>query len=274
MWASGVHADLVTLARSATATVWGSSRWAEYRRCQYAHHLRYTRKLRAPNVPESKDARVIGTLVHSGLAYLGHSQMRGLSLPDPCDVLIGSTEDPYAVEEARRMLSAYVAYFGASESVVATGYELIGVEVPLESSAFALPYTTRVDSVWRAIDGRIICVDHKTSARAPSEDYASTAIANPQFLGHAWCARENYGGELTPWVLVNVLVKTRIPKFYRFLAAFSPEQLDRWGAMQLESAVAGVDGCGKNPGACMDVFGRKCWAFGHCHEGKELGTNE
>jgi hypothetical protein len=290
-----------------TQTRYGSSRWAEYRRCQLGHHLRYTLRVQPAGIALHFG---VGRLMHAALGYvqlgvLAEAEALAAGLPAPPQrdwrhLLDVAAEDVTVTAESAqaswRLLAAYDAHWGLSAPGNNAGWpldaELLGVEVPLEAEIAGTPYTARADTVLR-IGGRLVIPDTKTRAgaipgaatsRSPADPEARAAYiaglrTREQFVGLSWLAWETLGereaGNPPPAVLVNAIIKTKIVGFDRFLVNITEADIDAWLASHAEHVTA----CGgvlagrlSNYSQCSPDFGSECWALGICAEARRCGV--
>lgn len=259
-----------------TATHHGSSRWGELRRCPRGHHLRYVEGVRLVKTPEHF---LTGQLLHAGLAYAGLGEMWGFrwKLSDILnEVRKRELFEEDIVAEVEKLLKAYWFTYGTENAGYGKNVHLSEVEWFVASKKLDMRYTGRVDALLLAKEKkskkeRLIIVDHKTRSRdypqkTSEEELIRRFATKPQFLGLAYCVRE-IEGEL-PCFMMNLIVKTVIPKFRRFIWEFTHEELDRWAEAQ--NATSGtLDSNWMNYSECAPEIGKPCWAFDWCHGDEE-----
>lgn len=286
---------------ASTATEWGSSRYGEWFRCNMGHHLRYRLNVRrAPHVdeveavatgelPDGKPEGLhfeVGSLVHGGINWVSDGVMAGIerewedvttAAPDYRDAERPRGFDLGSIYEAQRLLGAYFAHYGEANAGWHEDLKIIAVELQLaEHQAFALPYTSAADVILQHPSGEIIIGDHKTRAKSFPKDsggrarYTRGLAVRPQFAGLSWLVRRHYGLDYCPAVLVNGIIKTKIPQFDRLRVDLLPEDLAWWEAAQRSAAATGLVSCAPNPTACAPEMGSRCWAFDWCHGPQEL----
>lgn len=250
-----------------TATHHGSSRWAELRRCPRGHRLRYRDGVRLKETPEYF---LVGQLLHAGLAYAGLGEMWGFrwKLSDLTNVVRKRKlfEDDI-IEEAERLLKAYWFTYTTKNAGYPTRFEISEIEWFVAAETLDLRYTGRVDALLIDENDRLVIVDHKTRSRDyPEKDSDETLVrrfaTKPQFLGLAYAVREIEGE--APLFLMNLIIKTIVPKFRRFLWEFTDEELDRWAEAQ-NATVKTIDDDWMNYSECAPEIGSPCWAFDWCH---------
>lgn len=265
-----------------TLTLYGSSRFGEYRRCQRAHALKYRDGIvRLRLGPSDRlDYFMLGILVHAALAYFWEGLKLGIPR-DWRDVLHAATQRPDGLErdlysEAERLLAAYFAHHQADPlfgSDWPEGVEIVDVEREIiDASSFALPYTARLDLVVR-IDGTLYVVDTKTrAAKLPDNRavYARKLRTRAQFLGQAHLAMLAYGLEAPPHVMVNAIVKTKIPQFGRVAVPITLADVQRWREQQSRDAAAGLQGDSMNYSSCAPEIGSECTYLDYCHGSEEV----
>lgn len=265
-----------------TATEWGTSRYDTLRTCGQAYDLRYRqgieRKFKAAYFG-------VGSFVHASIAWmadglrLGEDRAWGMPL-DAWEAVQQWDEDPLkAVEqqapllEARRLLSAYWTHWGL-EGASFPDVKILAAELPLDGVIAGARITTQADLVlllpgrgpWQE---RIAFVDHKTAAAAPSEDAARRYSTRPQFLETSLLLQQRLSLGAPPPVIVNTIVKTKVPKFERHTVAPRESALR---LLELELAdLAQRHAAFKTPNlsACAPHLGALCWAFDWCHGSAE-----
>lgn len=139
---------------------------------------------------------------------------------------------------------------------------------------FALPFTARLDLVLR-IAGQIVLVDTKTRASKIPEDrvsYARDLTTREQFLGQCHLAMQRWNLEEPPGLLVNAIVKTRIPSFDRLLVRPSLSDVERWRENHAKVAARGVAGDLMNYQSCAPPLGSRCGYLKWCHGSNEERT--
>lgn len=278
-------------ALKSTLTEWGSSRFGEYRRCQRAHALRYDKGLIQLRAGPSLDNDYfgLGIMIHACLAYVWEgSKLRAeayeidpsaQSDPGPRDwrdPLSARTADgkmqQALYDETHRLVSAYFGHYGEND-FAANGFKIVDVEREFtDSDSFDLPYTARLDLVVAVAD-RIFIVDTKTRATAFPKDarakYQRGLRTRSQFIGQAHLARRAYGLDYTPHVIVNAIVKTKIPSFDRLNVELTDRDIETWCGAQREAAAAGLSGTAMNYSSCSPDMGAPCSFLDYCHGSDE-----
>lgn len=270
-----------------TATRWGSSRWSELSKCGFGYHLRYHLRV----VPAERASYfTFGTLAHACLSYSARNPANRWQ-----DVIAFARQDaatyPTAiVDQVEVLIGAYFARWGheatcgfdASVEVVAVE-ELI--EVP--ASPGVEPYSTRLDLQLRVGDELAFC-DHKTAGSTPIttacdvDELRRQLATRPQFLGSSWALREALGLSYAPPMIVNYLIKTKVPKFLRVFVPFTNAQLDMWNENRAPVPTRDGPVPRRDLHNCAPAIGMPCWAFDYCHGNdrskeikfKQLGENE
>jgi len=284
--------ELLKEAFGPTQTEYGSSRWKEYRTCGYAHHLRYVEGVQLIERPVYFE---LGSLVHAVLGYLHLSVIAGRDLPDHelpdyalalQEALDYAEERGYSLTTLDQVGNLLTRYLGHWKSPATwPGHEILGVEVPVQLKLWddSEPYTSRVDLVLRELSGtdepgQIVLVDHKTRssgvwAMTANEetvvdklrDFCLKSAVNPQFMGSSYAARETYGLDYYPAMIVNVLVKTQVPSFLRATVRFTDKAMRQWVEAQEAWVRDSWHDKRRNYDACSPPIGQPCWAFEHCH---------
>ncbi len=257
-----------------TATEHGASRHAEYARCPYAHHLAYTknitlrRHIESP-APLELDYFGVGSLVHAVREWTNRGAMLGRH-HDWRDVLEVATEeclDVDVIHEAHRLLKSYYAHYGEINSGWDPRIKVVGVEGLLESPEIG--YTGRADAILEIAD-RIVISDTKTRKSSLPRDLArwtEGAGTNPQFLHLTYAVRRDWGLDYYPDIWLDIIVKTKIPKFQRVTVSFRDSVVSDWLETQRHTMTLPVLQH-RNYHACAPAIGSRCWAFDWCHNNR------
>lgn len=266
---------IITKSCEYTGTSYGHSRWQSLRTCEYQHHLKYHEHIRPK---QNSPALDVGSAVHIGLMAQELASMESIEEPIWQRAVEASPVDCEARLEAARLLSAYFAHYGIDNAGWGN-YKILSVEQEMHAYK-SLYWSTRVDAVVMAPAERkhsereVFVVDHKTSRSAVSDvaEFVRDCKVNPQFLGHALTYQTVFGKRVS--VLVNLVVKSRIPSFERVIVRFSDAELMNWHAEQkmyeienrakLENVVNRKRLPIKNYDACTNAVGMRCWAFDYC----------
>lgn len=274
-----MNLDLVSAALVDTVTEFGSSRYAEYRRCPRAHWLRYEQGIRLAPRDETLDGPegepsyfLVGRLCHAVLRYMQEGVLAREPSPRPWHDVIEVAQtlpefDVQSTSEASRLMGAYFMTYGDENAGWPEEAEILGVEVPYESTIGGSRYTGRVDTLIRIRD-RILIVDTKTRSKAFPQNrdaYVRGAATRPQFLGLAHLVQEAMSLESPPSIWLNAIIKTKSPKFDRMIVPISAEALEQWKSEQTRFLpVLGDDRM--NYSACApEGYGAKCSYFNWCH---------
>ena len=244
---------------------WGASRHNEYARCNYAHRLRYVEKVEPV---AAAGYFMIGTLVHACLSYVADAA-RVNEQADWQDVLREAEAlfPEFVLEEAARLLEPYFKYWGEDNAGYG-GYDIVAVEQPLGSAVTR--YTATADCILQEPSGQFVIVDTKTASRdyqGPREETVRDLRTRPQFLGLSYLLAQELRLEYYPRVLVNLIVKSRVPKFDRLSVEFAAFEVERWRHNQTDTRIDN-DSKLMNFSSCAP-YGPRCWAFDWCH-----GTQE
>jgi hypothetical protein len=268
----------LALAFEFTGTPHGASRWKEARRCPYAHHIRYVEGIRPK---QQADYFAIGNLGHAILAYMALGVRNGFNAK--VDHVIEAARERKLFEddvlaEGERLLKAYFGKYGVANAGYGKAVDILEVEYFVSSKKLGDRYTGRVDCLLEMEkDGKshLMVVDHKLWARMPQaatkaeeKELIRKLAVDAQFLGLAYCLREQENE--IPSICLNVISKTKLPDFRRFVWLYSDEELDEWAKHHKLSLAQGVGRqTWKNYSECVPWAGNPCWAFEWCH-----GTNE
>jgi hypothetical protein len=302
-------AEAVASAALETGTDWGSHTFAEYRRCQRAFQLRRRDGI-VPAEALGRDYLGIGSAVHAVLSYgwLRQREAKPFEWRDALHALTrregGITEDTYA--EAERLAHGYYSHWGQSDwdpqhcEIVAVEQLLQDGEICKHCSgtgivtsersptgdtwcskcrgtctiggSFALPYTARLDLILR-IGGELCLVDTKTRAAKIPEDragYARRLRTREQFIGQAHLAMRAYGLAEPPPVIVNAIIKTKVPQFDRLRVPLELADIERWREAHALEAAEGLSGDRMNYSSCAPEIGSPCRYHDWCHGSPEL----
>lgn len=286
----------VAAAALETGTEWGSHVFGEHRRCERASALRREGIVRVGRIYDRADYFGIGSLVHAALSYVWDGMREGDLGRDPIDALRAATQreggiviDTY--EEALRLVTAYFAHYGIPDwnpehtKVIAVerllsdgtvcacpglGSSYHDPQCPNETASFAMPYTARLDLILE-IAGEITLVDTKTRAKGmprDREEYARDLRTREQFLGQAHLAMREFGLATPPAIVVNAIVKTKVPGFDRLRVTPSLDDVERWRENHAREAARGLrssDDAIMNYSACAPEIGSKCDFIKYCH---------
>lgn len=264
-------------ALASTLTEFGSSRFSALRKCGYAHHLQWAEQVIPLCSGPSLDADYfgLGILVHACLAYVWDGSKLG-GPRDWRDILkaasVGGTMQQALHDETERLVSAYFGHWGA-EDFHAGEVRIVDVEREFtDSDSFALPYTARLDLVVE-VAGTIFVVDTKTRATAfPKNDrrkYQRGLRTRSQFLGQSHLARRGYGLDYAPQVIVNGIIKTKIPGFDRMTAEVTEADVLRWAVDHSAWAAEGLGDRKRNYSHCAPDMGAPCSFLEYCHGSAE-----
>jgi hypothetical protein len=252
------------LALADTFTQWGSTRWAELSRCPKAAHLRYGMGV---TPIDTAPALEIGKLFHACRAYALGAWPRtrdDLDVLTP-EVLAGFEHDPESVAEARRLVEAYVARWGADGGWP----KVLGVEVGHDAVLEGVRTTGRSD-LEVEVGGRVAVVDYKTMAGlregVGDNELAAEYRTRPQFAQLSALVREARGLSYWPDVIADVIVKVKVPRFRRVVISFD-DAIMSWHTEAQQYLAHGVlpDVTLYNPHACVPRPQQRCWAFAWCH---------
>jgi hypothetical protein len=269
---------------ASTVTEWGSSRWAAHNRCGAEYDLRYNKRIY--RLPMARDASPVvkpipfhvGTIVHAGIRLVETGTMapqEAIAAVADAAAAQGSRFTGYDVAEGQRLLEAYWAHWGEENAGWPEGITIVGTEIQLKAAG--LRHTGAIDTL--IDDGsQLIIVDTKTRASKLPEDAERVFATNPQFLSLSYMLQESRDLENPPPVMVNAVVKTKVPDFHRVLVRFRQSQVDAWARNQQQiennsSALqeSGNGGCEAvmNYSACAPAIGSKCDYFYYCHAESE-----
>lgn len=204
-----------------TATEWGHSRWETLERCPRSYELRYVKRVDSGN--PMNNAAQIGIATHRGLAEY-YSLMKEHRSPKHINAMIDAgPEDVFVKAEAKRLCAAYIAYWEERESFTVVDVErAVGVE--LKHKGRVVNFTMRLDLVIRDNSGKLILVDHKTTA-ANRGEFALEHAVNSQFVGSA--AAWPYSEPLSA-VMLNRIIRTKVPSFDRHSFIITEAEVQRW----------------------------------------------
>lgn len=265
-----------------TATPWGSSRWATHNRCGVEYDLRYNRRVYRLPVVKGITAAYdkptpfhVGSLVHAGLRLVESGTM----LPRDATAAVidaaaveGERFSRLDMAEAQRLLDAYWAHYGEENAGWPDGLTVIATELQLKATG--LQHTGAIDTLLRDPSGGYYIVDTKTRAQRFADDADRTFATNPQFLSLSYMAQEHFDLLLPPPVIVNAIVKTKVPDFARPMVRFTQRHVDTWARNQADieanRALLIADGAPtRNYNACAPAIGSKCDYFYFCEGSDE-----
>lgn len=223
------------------------------------------------------------------IAYVQEGALVGERFPWR-DVLEAASDDPRSkpevLDEVERLMAAYFAFWGEENAGWQEEARIIKIENKLEVAADVLgplPYTARADCMLE-IGGTIVVPDHKTRSRSipdgeKRDKFLKQKQTNPQFLGLSYLVQKTYELDEPPDILLNAIVKTKIPKFQRVRVRFSQAQIDRWAKAQARDArdldfepVRPLDLVPMNYVSCAPELGAPCSYFDFCHAKSEAAA--
>lgn len=248
-----------------TATEWGHSRWETLERCPRAYELRYVKQVTAPAM---NNAAAIGIATHRGLAEYYLMMKLGKFSRQSIDRAIDlGPEDVFVKAEAKRLLTAYIAYWEEKERWEVVDVER-AVQILIPSRGRIVPFTMRLDLVVRE-SGRLVLVDHKTAA-ANRGEFALEHAVNSQFVGSA--AAWPYDEPLA-FVTLNRIIRTRVPNFDRHSFAITDAQIKEWKRdhIMLDGDRRRYERAGHYPkhrSSCQGRYGL-CDYYNVCHGGRQ-----
>jgi hypothetical protein len=275
--------------------------------CLRAHWLKREAGVRQKR---PADYFATGRLLHAVIAYVARAEREGRQV-EPVQMIeflyAQDGIDPKVIAEVERLTGAYFAHYGTELAGFADyvlggrrKVEILGVETLVEAEIrgpkawedatpgepasiwlrgipygkTSYPYTQRLDLILQVGD-RVLIVDHKTrSQKVPddTDEYVRTLQTRPQLLGAAWLVSRALRIPVgRVGVLLNEIIKTKIPKFARTEVTFSEDQIADWWADMLDQAQAmwGMDLSApppRNLDACAPVIGnQRCQFFDWCH---------
>jgi hypothetical protein len=176
----------------------GWHRYETFLRCPQLSAYSYKGEER--NDAESPRALALGSMVHVGLAHY-YARMRedqqggdpGV-LYEPIEAVraLAAKKNGPAWREfaplAQDITRAYMARYAAERPTILHVEEVFKLEFD------GAPITMRVDLVWRAKDGRVYFVDHKTTGRVTTSHPRWYAMSG-QFLAYRWAGRLAFGDD-------------------------------------------------------------------------------
>lgn len=277
------------LERLGTGTTWGTTRWSVWEKCQYLYWLTYHERARFEDPEEIKletglDVLAVGTLCHGVLDYAHQCVLKGKS-EAKIKAWVGLVdqwrkEEPALepeIDECERLMEAYWLKWGFANAGW-KGFKLVASELELGSEEERR--TTQADVLVEDPRGDLWVVDHKSRAQKAPEDFVHSSAVNPQFLRTAMLTKAKTGREIVG-TIVNVIVKTKIPKFARYDVPWDDEVIEDYTrASQVrdaeirafEALISGRKDKKKNYSlpvknfsSCAPTFGMKCRAFDVCH---------
>lgn len=280
-----------------TATSYGSSRMSVRQRCSLEYDLTYRRGLQAPAKAvedDSEDHFEIGSLVHAGQHAVNQAVMAGMqAAPDTWQVVMLTAREqreagqgplPWdradPIDEAERLLDAYYAHYGYANGGWPESFMLAAAETLYGSPE--LGATTRADLELER-HGQPWFVDTKTKkkdlvAESASEATVSAKLADAarnygvreQFLRTAWLIMQARQLPEPPHCMVDLIIKTKVPKFRRIEAPISKRAVELWHAnlcllQEADEALAALPAT-MNYDACVNpITDQRCRFFGFCH---------
>lgn len=280
-------ADALESGRRGGPTPWGWHRWEDLLKCPRKYDLLYNQHC---TVPARSNALEFGGLLHECLALYYEEANAILSEQD--DARADQLYDAYCHEPQWHRLLAEIensgveAYFEVVEDVLRVmraylehypmlrdkflEHEIVAVEEFMDPPG-PFNFTARMDLAYRAPRGLWV-VDHKSS-KAMTEDLASGWALNGQMLGLMYAAPRHWPDEQVLGLVVNILVRTKVPQFKRVTVPLYPAMVDVW----VERLTMWVNhvlpfyadvGWPPNFASCIHRYGR-CPFYDYCETGDE-----
>ncbi len=286
-----------------TSTEWGSSRWAAWRRCKRESYLAYDVKLeRVIRDDDDEDEGrfgggldyfAVGHYCHGILRYMQRGAVKGEERrwEDVTDYL-GMAVDgppPELLEEVYRLMRFYWEFWGTANGGWPSEATITGIEEYLETppELAVLPHTGRADTILE-IGGQIVVVDTKTRKNKIPDDiekFRRKARTRAQFVSLSGMLQMKLKLDEPPAVMVNAIVKTKLPQMQRVIVDIRQVDVDRWiedhkanaatALDQQEAAALYVSNSGisdvlpyvypRNLDSCAPELGSPCRFYGYCH---------
>jgi hypothetical protein len=250
----------------------GWSRVSTLQKCPYLFNIRYVAP-KDENVPSARTSGslVTGSVYHSFLA-LGYMGLMVRDLPlTPMklrDELLGAGVDAECVSEAWRLYFAYCANY-ENDYLQPLAVEQLAKDDSDETSCRYDLIAMVKDHPWGIPDG-IYNVEHKTAARFDSATLDGW-FSDGEILGQMrlW-TRVGFDQKYGPLhgAIVNLVSKTKIPKFERIVVPYSAFQIRQHSADlksmdSLEEIYRSTGVWPRFRASCVGRYG-KCELFEHC----------
>lgn len=211
-------------------SLWGSSRWAAFKKCPYYYYCLYIEELRPTEIDEALE---IGGLYHEARAHYHTGILSDLPVQECIQAgydIINRAEKvvPSYASMVRRMYKGWLVHSGPgtpndNSSVVQ------GSEVLLEYYDGPFPYSTRLD-LWCWRDDEIEIIEIKTSARRSGQLLLSYRM-DSQFLGQMWLWEKVMVPQGYPSLknfTIDLAIKTDPPQYSRETSPISSWALADW----------------------------------------------
>jgi hypothetical protein len=247
-------------------------------RVQYFHdcHRKYWWQFEQYLIPDRpKWALDIGKATHTGLALMGSGKpvteavavaVKELESLMPKRMLPGDLETlEEAKETVARLLVAYEAEWEGKKQWTPIAQETKGVvEVGPPGTKVYLVFRTDKLAIWNSL---LWIVDHKTAGKLDLRDLAKYEL-NLQFSAYPYGISKLLKRPVAG-VIIDILVKTKVPQFTRDIKVRSPEELqefeDEFIEVSKEIAWRRLRVLnGENPKTVFYKNTNECLRFGEC----------
>ena len=264
-------------------TPWGWHRWNDLLQCPRKYNLVYNQD-RLPHA--RSNALEFGGLIHECLALYYEEANAFLAENDDrrADKLYDSfCREPQWVallngvldsgiesymevaEVVKRVMDAYLQQYPLLKDSFLT-HEVVAVEEYIEVPDGPFPFSTRADLVYRTAGGLWI-VDHKSS-RAMTQELTGGWAINGQMIGLTYAILQHWPDEHIAGIVINILVRTKIPQFRRVTFPLRADLIDEWRAsmdLWVNNVLPHYESLGWPPNysACIHRYGR-CPFYHYC----------
>jgi len=219
-------------------SIWGSSRWAAFKKCPFYYHTFYVRNMRPTKVDEALE---VGGLYHEARARYHQATVDGLgddaAVQTGYDIINRAEKAvPAFAATVRRLFKGWLVHSGPG-TVNDNRENIGGIEQLIEHLDGPFPYSTRID-LWNYNGDGVELVEIKTTSRRSGQLLSSYKM-DSQFLGQMYLWKkvmEPRGFPRLTKYTIDLAVKTDPPQYsreiapvdYRLLADWEYEMQENW----------------------------------------------
>lgn len=264
----------------------GWSRQRTFQECPYKFNRMYVQPQLGPRWPDGEpQGLAVGSLIHAFLAVYYQQIINwaenGPELPDLgefCDAILDAGANAVFVEEAWRMFDRYAAFYetiGDYIDPLAVEYR---IEDPIDGNTCRYDLVAKVTRDSQVVVPGTYIIEHKSSGRL-GRDVTEGWALDGEIVGQVMLWTRGDPSPMDLWgpldgVIVNLLVKTKIPQFQRIVVE-PPEGVierhlkDLRVQRGLEAMYAGMNYWPRQLASCWGRYG-PCRFFDECQISGEM----
>ena len=213
-------------------SIWGSSRWAAFKKCPFYYFARYIRHIEPR---EKSEALEVGGLYHEVRARYNTAAKEGKSSEESIQAgydLLNRTEKivPAYSSLVRRLFKGWLVHSGPG-TVNDSRRDIGGIEVLVEYLEGPFPYSTRLD-LWTYIqNGEAVKITEIKTASQRSGQLIASYRMDSQFLGQMYLWKrvlEPQGYPPLKEYMIDLAVKTDPAQYCQETAPIDFALLSNW----------------------------------------------